>query len=134
MMRIGIAWLRKRFYTIVWVDEGRPQLKSHPYLSWCFRDQIDFYGPLRTLDVPFDGLGRWNLHAVDGKVVSPDSVSEADSNPQPVIIEFDLDSELEEPMEWESDPEPEPMEFESEPEEDLEEVPEPKDDPEGKPL
>ncbi|KAI6674145.1 hypothetical protein NL676_002051, partial [Syzygium grande] len=67
-----------------------------------------------TFDVPFDALGQWDPHAVDREIVSPDAMSEEDSDPRPIILESDMDFDLEEeePMEWESNPELKPMEIE----------------------
>ncbi|KAI6684183.1 hypothetical protein NL676_030096 [Syzygium grande] len=67
-------------------------------------------------------------HAAYREVVSPNSVSEVDSDPRPVIIESDEEEEI---IEWESDPDLEPMELELKPREDLEVVSELEDDTRG---
>ena len=115
----GEAYIR--YYTIVWVDEGGPQLKAHPYLGWCYRDETGSYGPLRTFDTPFDGYGQWDPRPADGELVDPGTTSEEETAPQPVI--FEMDTEEDEPMEWESDLELEPMDLELEPVVDSEEEP-----------
>ena len=95
--RNGEAYIRH--YTIVWVDEGGPQLKAHPYLGWCYRDETGSYGPLRTFDTPFDGFGQWDPRPADGELVDPGTTSEEETAPQPVIFEMDTESEEDEPME-----------------------------------
>ena len=117
----GAAYIR--YYTIVWVDEGEPQLKAHVYLDWCYRDETGSYGPLRAFDIPFDGYGQWDPHPAGGELVDPGATSDEDSDPPSDLFETDTESEGDESMEWESDPEPKPMDLEPEPVDDSEEEP-----------
>ncbi|KAI6684562.1 hypothetical protein NL676_030475 [Syzygium grande] len=97
---------------------GLTRAGHSPYLSWCFRDETGYYGPLKTLTTPcLDALGQWDPHAADGEIASPDAMFEEDFDPRPIIYEVNMDSDPkeEEPMEWESDPELKPMELEPEP-------------------
>ena len=122
----GEAYIR--YYTIVLVDEGGPQLRAHPYLGWCYRDETGVYGPLRSFDIPFDALGQWDPPTANGEVLDPETPSEASSSSgrRPIISEMDESNLMdEEPVDWDPDPEPmeedgelEPMEQDSEPEED----------------
>ena len=92
----GEAYIR--YYTIVWVDEGRPQLRAHPYLGWCFRDETGQYGPLRSFDIPFDALGQWDPPTVNGEVLNPEASSEASSSSgrRPIIWEMDKSDSMDE--------------------------------------
>ena len=102
----GEAYIRH--YIIVWVDESGPQLKAHPYLGWCYRDETGVYGPLRSFDIPFDTLGQWDPSTVNGEVLDPETPSEASSSlgRRPIIWEMDeSDSMDEEPVDWDSNSE-----------------------------
>ncbi|XP_030473991.2 protein Ycf2-like [Syzygium oleosum] len=124
-------------------------------LTWCFREGLDEFGPVRGFDVPFDGVGDWDPSAIpppDGQMTSLDT-SLAQSGHQPVPAEpestvAELEPEPEESqagydqmdVDLDEEPEEEPEEeLEEEPERQLEEEPEgelevePEEEPEDEP-
>ncbi|XP_030456595.1 uncharacterized protein LOC115677555 [Syzygium oleosum] len=149
------AWIKRTI--IVYVDVGLPELQPNKYMAWCFKDELDEFGPVRSFDAPFDGVGDWDPSAVpppDGELTStetrPVSVPTPapipppePMGPEPVEVEPDLEPKESHqgagPMEPEvkhelteefEDPEVE----DEEPEEEFEEEPEEEEPEEDQPI
>ncbi|XP_056176143.1 uncharacterized protein LOC130140539 [Syzygium oleosum] len=96
--------------TVVWVDVGEPQLQSNKFTEWCFRAGFNEFEPVRSFDVPHDGVGDWDPSAVpppDGELTSAET-GPVKSGPAPAPAPVPAPAPMDpEPMEVEPDLEPE---------------------------
>ncbi|XP_056169587.1 probable LRR receptor-like serine/threonine-protein kinase At3g47570 [Syzygium oleosum] len=69
-----------RYYTLVWIDVGETHYQTHEYIAWCFRNYSGEYGPLRTFDVPFNGLDEVDPQCADEDLVNPEATPEGSSS------------------------------------------------------
>ncbi|XP_056159447.1 uncharacterized protein LOC130135108 [Syzygium oleosum] len=98
-----------RYHSIVWVEVEATHYQTHEYVAWCFRDGFGEYGPLRTFDVPFTGMGTRYPRCPDGEVTDPGSSSEEGMSSDGVPVEYEMDEF--EPVDMDvDDGEPEPIE------------------------
>ena len=98
---VGNGEVYIRYYTQVWVDVGESHYQVYEYVAWCFRDDLGEYGPLRTFDVPFTGLGTRYPRCLDGEVTDPGSSAEESASFDGVPVEYEMDEF--EPMDIEPD-------------------------------
>ena len=70
---VGNGELYLRHYSLVWVEVDLTHYKTHEYVAWTFWDRFgEEHGPLRSMDVPFNGEGELDSHGPDSDIVDTD--------------------------------------------------------------
>ena len=136
---VGNGELYLRHYSLVWVEVGSTHYETHEYIAWNFWDHFgEEHGPLRSMDVPFNGEGELDPQCPDGDIVDTDmevsysfdvvpEVGEEDKELggvdfEPVIedsVPKPMEKEIVDPMDMEVDFQPQDPEMEIESGEDM---------------
>ena len=111
---VGNGELYLRHYSLVWVEVGLGHYETHEYVAWTFWDRFgEEHGPIRSMDIPFNGEGELDRQGPDGDVIDIDMEASDSFDVAPEISEEDEELggvNFEPAIE---DPVPEPMEEEA---------------------